>query len=542
MISLASAMDRPRSDLVSDRSRLIDLMSILVSAAPFWVAAAALLATDRLVLGGDQALIGLDALDARQLEQGVGPYSRMGWAHPGPAWLYLLAPLWWVFGSTGQALVAASLILHGVAAALVVVAAGGQRVWHRPLAAVVVLAYVVRMPAVDLVSVWNPFALLLPMMLLLLLAARAWSGGLAAVVLTALLASMVLQTHIGTVPIVGLVALLTALVVVVRIGRGTFARPTSREWVLTGAATVGLFLIWAPVVLQQVFPPAPGRGNVSLILAYVRADSTETEQGHDWVEAVSATGQLLGAPVYGWLAEPRVLDTAVTSPAVIYALLVTALGGLAVAVLGWRWREVVAAGAGAAVTVACVAALISARAVTGEMYNYLLLWVTVLPAVLLLAGVTVLLSRLRGRRPRVAVAGLLALFALALGVRAGVDLRDAGVDRLPDQPGAAQVADLATRALPAAGAGDPPVFLDITDVSMWTTATSVALELALAGYDVSVAPEWVYSFGEDRRSRGDERWRLALVGVDANQPSLPGQLGLVATSGGPTAVVLEPAR
>jgi hypothetical protein len=84
------------------------------------------------------------------------------------------------------------------------------------------------------------------------------------------------------------------------------------------------------------------------------------------------------------------------------------------------------------------------------------------------------------------------------------------------------------------------VLLDITDVSAWTTATSVALELELAGHRVSVDEEWVYSFGQDRQSTGDEVWRVSLVPVTAGQPPLPGELGVVPAINGPTAVVLAP--
>lgn len=536
-----AARPRPTSRIVRGRSwsGLTDALCVAAAAAPFVVVALIYVSAGHLIVGGDQALVALDALDARHLDQGVGSYSRMGWAHPGPMWAYLTAPLWWAFGSTGQGLIAASLLLHGLAAALTVLAAGGERAWQRPLTAAVILLYVTRMPAVDFVNIWNPFALLLPTMLLLIVAGRACAGSVPHVVITLLVASFLVQTHIGTAPLVALVGSFTLVVTVVRARRGTLLHLGRRAWLVTGAAAFAFFLVWLPPLLQQLRPPTPGRGNISLLVAYFRGSSGVVVEHHTWAEALSATGQMLGAPVYGWLAEPRALDTSVVSAAVLCAVSATVIGGLAVAALARHWREPGYAWVGLLTTIAGIAGLVAARTVTGEMQNYLLLWVTTVPAVLLYAGVALLLSRQPRRSGLTSTATVaLVVVTMLLAALAGAALQRSASTRLSDQPGAAEAAGLALDALGPARASDPPVLLDITDVATWTTATSLALDLSLAGHRVSVEPQWVYSFGEDRRTSGDERWRLALVPVTRGQASPAGQLGIVAAINGPTAVVL----
>lgn len=521
--------------------------------APFLVVGLWYAFTGHLLLGGDQSLIALDALDARHLDQFVGPYSRMGWAHPGPAWAYLLAPLFWLFGSGGAALIGASMLIEALFAALVVVAAGTGRAWQRPLMACVVLLYVLRMPSVDFVAVWNPFVLLLPTILALLLAARAAAGSVAAFATSLAVLSFLLQTHIGTAPFVALVGLVTVVVLGWRLVRHPDLRPDRRSWKRISIPLAGTVLMWVPPVWQQL-TARPHEGNLRMIAGYFIHGGGGQEITHTWREAVSSVGQMLGAPVYGWPATPAVINTAILTPAVLAAVAVQLAGGIAVAVVARRvadrqvfWLAVMTA-------VATVAALGAAKTVTGPLENYLLLWVSVLPAVLLFAGSSLVLSlgieswRAAPQRLGTAVAAVLTACGVAGTVVVGLSLnRSADTFRAAPgsgrpaelSPGAHQAAQLALAALPAPRHGAPPVLLDITDVSTWITATEVAFELEDAGQRISVTRKWEYGFGWDRLSTGNERWRLSLVPLPPGRTPPSGALGTVATINGPEAVVLE---
>jgi hypothetical protein len=529
-------------EVVPRARRVVDAVSVVAVVAPFVVAVVAVLAGRGVVWGGDQALLALDTWHVRQFDQPLGAYSRTGWAHPGPAWLVLLAPFYWAFGSDGAALVAASLAVHALAAALVVVLAGTGRAWQRPLMAVVVLVYVLRMPAMEFVGVWNPYAALLPTMLLLLLASRACAGSAGALAGCLVVGSFLVQTHIGTAPLVVLVGLVAAGVFAVRMRRDPAARPDGRGRIrallLAGAAV----LMWIPPLWQQLTAPDSG-GNLGLLLDYFLHGDPAAEGGsHTWREAVSATGQMLGSPVFGWQPSPAPIDVGILTPAVAVGLLATLLGAVGVTVLGRPVPGRQASWLGAVTAVATVAALLAARTVTGPVHNYLLAWVTVLPPVLLFAGISVVIERwdrrgaLSGRTGPAAVG----VVAVILAVAAATSLHRATGD-LSDQPGAAEASRLALDALP-----DPedasPVLLDIRDVDVWTTATTVALELEQAGYRVVVEEEWVYGFGSDRAAEGDEPWQVLLVPVAGpDAPARPGQVGVVGTAGGPAAVLVRPA-
>lgn len=524
---------------------VVDVLSVVAATAPFLVVGLYFLLTaDDHVLGGDQALLALDTFDVLHLEQSVGPYSRMGWAHPGPAWFVLLAPLYWAFGSTGEALIASSMFVHGLFAALVVMAAGTGRRWQRPLAAAVVLLYVLRMPAIEFVNVWNPFALLLPVALLLLLAGRACAGSVPAFAGTLVVASFVLQTHVGTAPLVGLVGLTTVVALALRWRRSGLDL-TPRVRLRAGLAAAVAVLMWVPPLWQQLTAPA-GRGNLGLLADYLRYGGGE-EGSHTWREAFSAVGRLLGSPVYGWHTLPEVMDTTLLTPAVVAAVLGQLLGAAGVAVVGWRRGAALPAWLGTVAVVGTVAALISARAVTGPMHNYLVLWITVLPAVLLFAGLSLLAdllprlsAPLRGR-----VTALAAAVAVVLSVGVGASLHESASTQMYDHPGATDATAMVLGALPEPEGEDARVLLDIREAAAWSTATAVALRLEQEGYRVTVSEKWVYGFGSDRATIRDENWRVSFVPGDPeeladpeNEP-LAGQVGVVSGVNGPEIIVVQ---
>jgi hypothetical protein len=517
---------------------VVDSLAVVAVAAPFFVVGLVFLFTHDHVLGGDQALIALDAFDVRHLDQAVGPYSRMGWAHPGPAWLILLAPLYWLFGSTGEALVAASMIIHGVIAALVVVAAGTGRSWQRPLMAAVVLLYVLRMPAIEFVNLWNPFALLLPVMLLLVLAARACAGSVPAFATSLIVASFVVQTHVGTAPLVGLVGLTMVVALGIRLRRSELSL-TRQIRARAGLAAVVTVLMWVPPLWQQLTAPA-GRGNLRMLAGFLVHGGNE-EGTHTWREAVSAVGQLLGSPVYGWPALPEPMDTTILTPAVIAAVVVQLLGGVGVAVVGRRMHAGLAAWLGLVAAVGTLAALVSARTVTGPLHNYLVLWISVLPAVLLFAGLALLADWVRRVPVRVSVAATAGLAGAAIVLSAGVgaSLQRAATTQMGNHPGAAEASELVLGALPAPEDEDVRVLLDIREASAWATATAVALQLEQAGFPVSVREKWVYGFGSDRASAGDEGWRVSFIPAKPEDAPRDGQLGVVGGMNGLEAIVLQ---
>jgi hypothetical protein len=267
--------------------------------------------------------------------------------------------------------------------------------------------------------------------------------------------------------------------------------------------------MWAAPVWQQLRPA--GRGNLAWLADYfIHGDPNAADQTtYGWVEAITAVGQLLGIPVYGWSAAAGELDTSRLTLLVLLAVAAQLVGSVALIIIGRRLRTPLPA-IGLITAASTVAALVAAKMVTGEMQNYLLIWATILPAALMYGWLLVAAQVLSlGRRRRWPDAAAV-VAALVGGVIVSVSLIN-GTFTLRDQPGVHAASRLALKALPVAGADGPTVFLDIASPEAWPTSTGVALELEQAGYRVAVNESWVKLFGRDRATDGTETWRVTVV-------------------------------
>jgi 4-amino-4-deoxy-L-arabinose transferase-like glycosyltransferase len=155
-----------------------------MAATPFLVMAVRLVVAHQdVLLAGDHAALDLGTLDATHGRAVLGPYSRFGFNHPGPAFFYLMAPVMLLTGRASWALyLGVQLLYAATAAALVMLvtiragrAAGAG-------AALVLLGYVAVVRPDVLAVPWNPLTIV-PVMALLLVATAAvrGPGGLAMV-------------------------------------------------------------------------------------------------------------------------------------------------------------------------------------------------------------------------------------------------------------------------------------------------------------------------------------------------------------------------
>jgi hypothetical protein len=499
--------DRPRTP------RWLPALWMAAAAAPFLVAAAR--AADRpIALGGDLALSALSTSDAAHLQEFVGPYSRMGWSHPGPTWFYLLAPVFTLLGSSGAAFYASFLAVQALAAALVVAAAGRGHAWLQPLAALAVLVYGLRVPTIILVNPWNPFALLLPTILLLLLAGRAATGSLSALAGAAAVGTFLVQTHVGTVPLVAAAGLVAAVGwLVTRSGV-----PVRRLTVIGGFGVA--VLCWLPPLWQQLRAPAQ-QGNLYQLTQYFLNSGGAEGETHSWTQAAVVTGRLFGVPVYGWSAGDQLVDVDHLPTAGVVLLGVQFVGTLLLGLLGWRVRHRPAVALAAVLAATEAATLFAVHSLRGDVYDYLTLWATVLPVVLAHGWADLLMRQVRPTRPAMVVAGtLLAVLAVVLGRHT-----TALVGQLPDSVGVREAVELIDGVLDDQGA---PIELLIDDPAAWPTATGVAQLLEQRGHHVHVNGHWTFMFGASRSLTGAEAVRI--IFVDADQPvrtDLPTPVGVV---------------
>jgi hypothetical protein len=192
----------------------------------------------------------------------TGVYSRFGWNHPGAILLLLLAPLNALFGGASWTTLVGQAALQGVA-----VVGTAWTAWRRGGLAVVlgalatVLLTYVAIADRLLFQPWNPnVVVFFPWFVL-----AAWGvalGDRTDLVVGAVLATFLAQSHVGYIPLVGALGL-TAATFAIKDARAAHSGRTWRRPLLVAlGATI---LLWLPAVYEQI---TDSPGNLRKIADY----------------------------------------------------------------------------------------------------------------------------------------------------------------------------------------------------------------------------------------------------------------------------------
>jgi hypothetical protein len=525
------------------------LLGILAVALPVGVAVVMAVARHpTLVLGGDFAFVEQSVVDAEHGRQLLGSVDRFGVAHLGPAHYYLLAPVYWLLGNRSYGLAVGSLVLVGLAsAAVVAVAARRGGLALALVAALLLLLYLHAIGDERLRDPWGPWAIMVPAVLFMVLAA-AYAAGSTPALLGALLAgSFIAQTHISTPPTLAAVILVAWLVRHLG-GRGTAwpqPRDRGRRPLLLAGLGGLLALAWLPPLIQQV---TVHPGNLTLLYRFLRHphggfDGTgfpDTIQpaGQDLPHAVSGLGLEFSVFPVG---RPAALLAEVSTPGVfpdrgrLLLVLLYAVLAAALVVLARRRGDRFALTLGAAALTAMATAVLSFTHVAGPFFDYLIAWTTALPVVVLLGWAALLAGRLREPvTPAARRVAPLLVTVLAVVVAAASGAETAALAGLPSMeavatpqgadPALAPAAELVRTDL-AAGPGRAAL-LRVVDPETWPVVAAVGNQLLRHHQPVAVAGAWLYMFGDAYRPTGAERVEYAFVAAEheaALAPRLGGQ-------------------
>src|SRR5581483_4681240 len=245
---------------VAGWSPLAGLAAAVAAAIPMLAWAVALAARrPTLYFDGDAALDEISLVNSTHLAQLVGNYSRFGWWHPGPAWFYTMDILYVPLGRESWAFSVAVAVFQAVLALLILYIC--WRIAGLPLVAVgsaLLLGYYALVGDALFRSIWPPYLVILPMLLLILLAALGISGSTPALAAALVVGSFEIQTHVGTAPatvaVVGGAFVLRVVLDRLAARRtGWGPRPDGRwKWPLSAAGAVLTVVMWIPPLVDEV--------------------------------------------------------------------------------------------------------------------------------------------------------------------------------------------------------------------------------------------------------------------------------------------------
>jgi hypothetical protein len=419
----------------------------------------------------------------------VGPYSRFGWSHPGPLLFELLAVPYRLLGSRPEGLLVGAVLLNAasVAAALAVARRRGGMVLVATVA--VVLGLLMRALGADvLISPWNPWVTVLPLVVFFLLAWSVAERDWVALPWAVFVGSFLVQTHVAY----GLLTLVVAAAVAAFAWLTRPRDPDARRWspspqsrrsgrslrtLVWVSGAVGIVMWLAPLIDLVV-----GEHNLARIVRYF----LQSQPGRPGLRTTIETVANQTVPWGPWSTGHEPLDafsgTVTAGPLVLLGI---PLIGLAVGtVVTWRRRDRAGLSLIVIAAASLATAVFSVSRIEGALLTYLVRFTWAISALVWLAVLRALSPALaelvRGhldgldRRWSLRRAGLAAGAVAGSIVAIGLVTVPAGLaGALPpdDGPPAANLSRIEAAVVPVieakvAAAGGAPVLIRPTDAEV----------------------------------------------------------------------------
>ncbi len=334
---------------------------------------------------GDQAVLASRVGDAMRFHIELGPYSRFGWSHPGPALFYLQAPVYSASNTNPRSLFLGSLLINGlciVAAVLVVRRFAGE--WSARWTVGVVGVMLLALGANAIETFWNPYLEASAVLLVMVLTAAAISGSGLSVIGVAVVGSYVVQTDVGTIPIVGAMAVCAVIGYLVRLvlrprGRHRRVDSPARRWAPALLSVLGVAVVavaWLPPLVQQL---RGHPGNLSALYDFFTNPTTAAKYGptHSLKAAWAVVANATTAVPWGNVSATASMTTAAAGRQQVLVV----WAGLAVVGMvwaGWR-RHWFAFGLSLTTLVGLAVSVIAVERIVGSIGNYLAFWMELLP-------------------------------------------------------------------------------------------------------------------------------------------------------------------
>ncbi len=447
---------------------------------------------------GDWAVLNLRVEDVGRHTPLIGPYSRFGWNHPGPLLYWLLAIPYHLFGDKPEALLTAAATLNALtiaAMSLVAWRRGGLALVSCTMAAIAVLLHAMG-PAM-MRDPWNPFITLLPLALIALLAWSVVEGDAWMWPPLLFVASYELQSHIGYLPILTIIAVAIALLAWRRNSfRSLLPSDRTQRRFILGVSFAVLFGCWLPVIVDQV----AGTGNLGALTHYFLSPG---DHPAGLGTGLHIAADQLRIPAAPWLGRTELTGTdgaLLGSGVVAFLLPLVAMAGSAW--IARRTRAFAALRLQTIVVAASLGGVIATSRVIGPVFDWVVRWWWVLALLWWLSIAWSLWSSLmqviRSRSIRHFALGLLAVTATIVALTATRPVLDANASAEPPSPSTGIVLNGFLEPTLRALDGSGPLLVVTTGSVRGDYGDALRLQLERAGIETVAEDDMVSHLGPER--------------------------------------------
>lgn len=523
-----------RREKADKGAKALQALPSFLAALPFLVLASRVLWHRRSpVYSGDGALLELAVRSAAHGDRTLGPYSRFGFFHPGPAMFYALAPFEWITGGATWAMPLGVALVNALVVAVFVIlvqrssrrffggrttsGAGCETTDRRDsfvagsAAASAVLAYALAVDVGLLQILWNPLLIVLPVALVLVAAALVDGWGTPAA-LTVGAGTVALQAEVSTAPLV-FAASACAVAWLVRDeivrrragtaqGSPTKARPAAdrpRRLAVRGVAvciTALAVVAWVPPLIQQLRGSV---GNFGSLWHFFRS-SSEPQPG--WRTAASFAGRELAVFPSRIIWRGSLTTATVNRRWDVIALVVFIVVAAILVMAGARRRSRPLTRLGVIALASAVVAVYSMASVRGPVYWYLGAYMSAIAVPLLLGWLLLIVDALHVWGPRLVVGALGVLTVIAVASAATTPIDDNRA--FPNEPIYRANTEAAWSVVhPLVSDKHVKELVLAGDPALLPTIAGVALKIEQSGVSVRVTPPLVPWFGPERLAPSD---------------------------------------
>ncbi len=493
-------LQTPEPGAADDRARALAYFVTIIALLPYGTVVVTRFAREFLPVQ-DLAVIALRARDVFSPHPPLtGSWSRIGFAHPGPLFTWLMGVPSALTGGAPWSLIIGAAALHAIA---IIVAA--RLAWargHLPLVVLVVagMGFVgLALPAWGLIAPWNIDVALFFFPVFLLLVWSVALGEYHRLPWLAVVTTLLVQSHVGYAPVVALPLLWMAGHLVLDRRSDPEQRRTQRRPLAWSG--LWLTLLWLPVLIDQLFVTG-NLGATWQSLSDLRSDPAGPATALGWfANEFRWIPRWAGAPdrsvaLSGWALPASLLWLAIPA-----GLLVGS--ALAVRHRGSRSTQYLVT----LISLTTVGGVFAMSRITGDQFAYLFEWRTVIAVfIVATAGVAAMPWIVRRRR----IAGVVA--ACAIGVilisNTALTRRVLTFPRRLDavEPIAAQLVTAARDSAPHR----PFVIRAVGGQGVGITSTLVN-ELDRRGVPVRTDPWLDFEYGPQRSARAADSARIWIV-------------------------------